>query len=70
VISVLRNPESELATLLTPLTIEPIGIALPADDPLLVNLVENYLKALEATGVLEALRARWFEDGSWVSQLP
>jgi polar amino acid transport system substrate-binding protein len=70
VISVLRHPESELATLLTPLTIEPIGIALPADDPLLINLVENYLKALEATGVLEALRARWFEDGSWVSQLP
>ena len=70
VLSVLRHPEQGLATLLSPLTIEPIGIALPANDALLVNLVQNYLNALQGTGALEALRARWFEDASWLDQLP
>jgi polar amino acid transport system substrate-binding protein len=70
VLSVLRYPEAGLATLLTPLTIEPIGIALPANDMLLLNLVQNYLGALQSTGVLESLRQQWMEDGSWLSQLP
>jgi len=70
VLSVLRHPDKGLATLVSPLTIEPIGIALPANDALLVNLVQNYLTALQGTGVLEALRARWFEDASWLDQLP
>ena len=70
VLSVLRHPDHGLATLVTPLTIEPIGIALPANDALLVNLVQNYLNALQGTGALEALRARWFEDASWLDQLP
>jgi polar amino acid transport system substrate-binding protein len=69
-LSVLRHSDKGLATLVAPLTIEPIGIAMPANDPLLVNLLQNYLNALEGTGVLEALRARWFEDGSWLDQLP
>ena len=70
VLSVLRNPDRGLATLVSPLTIEPIGIALPANDSLLLNLVTNYLNALQATGVLEALRSRWFDDGSWLAELP
>ncbi|MDJ0851891.1 MAG: transporter substrate-binding domain-containing protein [Myxococcota bacterium] len=70
VLSVLRYPDRGLATLVTPLTIEPIGIALPAEDSLLLNLVTNYLSALQATGVLEALRSRWFDDGSWLAELP
>jgi polar amino acid transport system substrate-binding protein len=70
VLSVLRYPEAGLATLLTPLTIEPIGIALPASDGLLLNLVQNYLGALQSTGVLESLRKKWMEDGSWLTQLP
>lgn len=70
VLSVLRYPDASLATLLSPLTIEPIGIALPADDPHLLNLVQNYLNAITATGMREALRSRWFDDGSWLVQLP
>jgi polar amino acid transport system substrate-binding protein len=70
VISVFRYPDAELATLLTPLTYEPIGIALPANDPLLVNLVENFLEAFEGSGELEELRERWFENGSWLRKLP
>jgi polar amino acid transport system substrate-binding protein len=69
-LSVLRHPEAGLSTLGTPFTIEPLGIALPADDPLLVNLVTNYLNTLERTGLLTRFKANWFSDGSWVSELP
>jgi polar amino acid transport system substrate-binding protein len=70
VISVFRYPDAELATLLTPLTYEPLGIALPANDSLLFNLVENFLEAFEGSGELEELRERWFENGSWLRKLP
>ena len=68
-ISMLRHPNAELA-ISEPLTIEPIGIALPPNDQLLLNLVENYLGALDALGLLEELNKKWFEDGSWLLQLP
>jgi polar amino acid transport system substrate-binding protein len=69
-VSMLRHPEAKLSTLVTPFTVEPLGIALPADDPLLVNLVENYLTTLDDTGTLTQLKAKWFSYGSWVSELP
>ncbi|MDH3786835.1 MAG: transporter substrate-binding domain-containing protein [Acidobacteriota bacterium] len=68
-ISMLRHPNAELA-ISEPLTIEPIGVALPPNDQLLLNLVENYLGALDALGLLEELNKKWFEDGSWLLQLP
>jgi polar amino acid transport system substrate-binding protein len=68
-ISVFRYPEDHLVTLKTPFTFEPLGIALPAGDPLMVNWVENFLTMLEGTGVLFEITTKWFEDGSWVSQL-
>ena len=69
-LSVLRHPEANLSMLTTPFTVEPLGIALPADDPLFVNLVENYLTTLDGTGLLTQLKAKWFSDGSWVTELP
>lgn len=69
-LSVVRYPEAELLTLGTPFTIEPIGIALPADAPLFVNLVENYINTLESTGTMVQLKARWFSPGPWVEELP
>jgi polar amino acid transport system substrate-binding protein len=51
-------------------THEPLGIALPANDPLLVNWVDNFLKTLKGTGVLAKLEDRWFKDGFWVQKLP
>ena len=51
-------------------TVEPLGIALPANDPLLVNWVENFLRMLQGTGGLAKLEQRWFKDGSWVKELP
>jgi len=69
-LSVWRNPGAKLSTSTTPFTAEPLGIALPADDPLLVNLVENYLETLEDTGLLSQYKARWLAGGDWVSELP
>jgi len=68
--AVLRHPEADLVSLVTPFTIEPLGIALPADDPLLVNLVENYLSTLANTGILTQLKAKWFSKGPWLAELP
>lgn len=70
VLSVLRHPDSGLATLDAPLTIEPIGIALAPGAFQLHNLIENYLNALQIGGVLENLEAKWFDDGSWLIRLP
>ena len=69
-LSVMRHPEAGLSTLMTPFTIEPLGIALPAGDPLFINLIENYLNTLENTGLLVQFKAKWFSDGSWISELP
>ena len=69
-LSVLRYPEAGLTTLEKPLTVEPIGIAVSKDDSQFINLVDNYLRAYEKTGVLTQLRKKWFEDSSWVVALP
>ena len=69
-LTVMRYPNEGFATLNQPLTLEPIGIAVPANDPQLQNLVRNYFVALEGTGILEALRQAWLENGSWIAALP
>jgi polar amino acid transport system substrate-binding protein len=69
-LTVLRYPDAGLATLAKPLTIEPIGMALPPGDSLMLNMVENLLGALEGIGLLDELEAKWFDDGSWLIQVP
>jgi polar amino acid transport system substrate-binding protein len=69
-LAVLRNPEKKLATLDEPFTFEPLGIAVPGDDPLLINWVQNYLMTLEGSDGLQTLVDRWFKDSSWLSKLP
>jgi ABC-type amino acid transport substrate-binding protein len=54
---------------MTPFTTEPLGIALPADDPLLLNLVQNFLNTIRDTGELTLLKARWLADGDWLEEL-
>ncbi|MFV2073736.1 MAG: transporter substrate-binding domain-containing protein [Thermoanaerobaculales bacterium] len=70
VLSQMRFPDAGLATLAEPMTIEPIGIALAPGDPLLLNMVENYLGTLQGLGLLDLLEEKWFEDGAWLIQLP
>lgn len=70
ILAVMRFPDAGLTTLEKPLTIEPVGIAVSMNDPQFFNLVDNYLRAYEKTGVLNQLRKKWFEDDSWIAALP
>ena len=70
ILAILRNPDAGLITLEEPLSVEPMGIAVSAKDARFYNLIDNYVDALEATGILSALRKKWFEDDSWLQELP
>ncbi len=65
----LRNPGAGLDMLATPLTVEPIGIALPPDDPLFVNLMQNFVTAIERADMIERSLEFWLEDPSWIQLL-
>ncbi|MEQ9591138.1 MAG: transporter substrate-binding domain-containing protein [Cyclobacteriaceae bacterium] len=67
--SVLLNPNEGFYTLGSPLSIEPVGVAMPAGDPLFLNLVENYIMNLELSGYLKQLQDKWFTSGDWLDQV-
>jgi len=69
VVSVFRYPEAGLLSVITPLTYEPIGIAIPANDPLLMNWTQNTLNSIEDSGMLDELKLKWFARGSWMDKL-
>ena len=69
-VAVWRHPDAGLSTLATPFTVEPFGIAVPPDAPLLLNLVQNYLATLEHTGLLAGYKAKWLADGRWLAEMP
>jgi polar amino acid transport system substrate-binding protein len=50
-------------------TVEPLGIAIP-EDALLINWLSNFLIMLEASGQMKNLTEKWFQDGSWIKELP
>jgi polar amino acid transport system substrate-binding protein len=70
VVTIFRYPQANLLTVVSPLTYEPLGIALPGNDPLLVNWVDNYLETLDDSGALEDLTMEWFQDSDWIKMLP
>ena len=66
VITLMKNQGKDLVISDKPLTIEPIGMALPSDDPQFLNLVENYIASLQLSGTLPLLEKMWFQDGTWM----
>lgn len=54
-----RNPDAGFVSVLSLLTYEPIGIALPAGDSLYLNWTENFLQRLQGTETLKELGQRW-----------
>jgi polar amino acid transport system substrate-binding protein len=66
----LRHPEAGLHMRYEPFTTEPLGLALPPDSMLFLNLVTNYLRTLDETGALAQLKARWLGDGAWLARMP
>ncbi len=69
VLTVLRNPNKDLATPSAPLSVEPIGVVLSIEDQRFQNLVENYVRTFEMTGLLDELRKKWLEDSSWALEV-
>lgn len=65
-----RHPDLGLAVFPAPFTTEPLGVAMPANSPLLANLVQNYLNTLEYTGQLIQMKANWLNGGEWLSEIP
>lgn len=55
-----RYPDSGFQSVVSLLTYEPIGIALPANDPLFANLAENFIVRAESVGMTAALTLKWF----------
>jgi polar amino acid transport system substrate-binding protein len=70
VLSVLRNPGAGLVAVSSPFTFDPIGAAIPAHDPLFLNVVENFMLNLEGSGLMDLLTARWFSDPGWLDEMP
>jgi polar amino acid transport system substrate-binding protein len=64
-----RNREKGLVAGQSKLTFEPLGIAVP-EDTLLINWLRNFLVMLEGGGQLKLLNKRWFQDASWIKELP
>ena len=68
-ISAARYPDQGLLAVIAPLTYEPIGIALPPNDALFINLVGNFLMGLQDSGTLELLKDQWFQTVDWWDQM-
>jgi polar amino acid transport system substrate-binding protein len=68
-ISAARYPDRGLLAVIAPLTYEPIGIALPPNDALFINLVGNFLTGLQDSGTLELLKDQWFQTVDWWDQM-
>jgi len=65
----MKHADTGIDLPMSPFTIEPLGVALRADAPMLVNLVQNYLGTLERTGLLDQLKAKWLGDDEWLAEI-
>ena len=70
VVSIFRYPNKGLLSVVTTMTYEPIGVGIPAGDPLLVNWIENFMGIAEETGLLQELKERWLLRADWLHRLP
>jgi polar amino acid transport system substrate-binding protein len=70
VVSVFRYPDQGLLSVVTTLTYEPIGVGVPAGDPLMVNWVENFMRITGKTGLLDELKEKWLQRADWLQRLP
>jgi polar amino acid transport system substrate-binding protein len=64
-----RYQEKGLIAGKSPLTFEPLGIAM-TEDTLLINWVQNFMIHLQGSGKLKEMRKKWLTGGSWIDELP
>ena len=69
-VSTHRFPEQNLSAVFPPFTYEPIGIAMPPNDPQLINWFENFITTLNGSGKLKELIKKWFHsESSWINEI-
>ena len=64
-----RHSKKGLIAGQSPLTFEPLGIAMP-EDALLINWIQNFLNQFHGTGEMKKLNEKWLNIGTWIDQLP
>jgi polar amino acid transport system substrate-binding protein len=64
-----RNQKKGLIAGQSPLTFEPLGIAM-AEDTLLINWVQNFMNLFQGSGELKKVNEKWLNIGSWIDELP
>ncbi|MEM8660779.1 MAG: transporter substrate-binding domain-containing protein [Pseudomonadota bacterium] len=69
-LTMMRYPEASLSLLEPPLSVESLGIAIRPNDYQFESLVRNYLFSFETNGMTLNWYRKWFEDISWIAQLP
>ena len=69
IVAILQNPSAGLLSVVSPVTYEPIGIAVPKGDPHLLNWLDNTLDSLEKSGYLNALKEKWFSRPAGLQQM-
>jgi polar amino acid transport system substrate-binding protein len=68
-LTVYRNQDKGLIAGNSPLTFEPLGIAM-TEDTLLINWVQNFMNILQGSGKLKEMGEKWLNGGSWIDELP
>ena len=68
-VSAMRYQDKGLTAGQARLTFEPLGIAV-LEDALLLNWLRNFMGVLEGSGALKKISERWFQNASWLNQLP
>jgi polar amino acid transport system substrate-binding protein len=69
IVSLFRYPTAGFISINTTLTYEPYGIALPPNDPHLINWVQNFLGIFRGSGNLNYLKEKWLENGDWIDRI-
>lgn len=68
-LAVSRYKDKELIARTSPLTFEPLGIAMN-EDTLLINWMQNFLKILQGSGKIKKMGEKWLNPGPWIDELP
>ena len=68
VFTAIRYKDRDLKAGESPLSFEPLGIAI-MEDALLINWLENFIELIKQTGILKQVHARWFKDDSWIKDI-
>lgn len=69
IVAAYRNPAAGLISVVTPITYEPVGVAVPKGDPHLLNWLDNFLRGLEKAGYMDDLGRKWFAQPTWLPQM-